>query len=110
MSTPKKLSPKKPVPLVGLTRKSTEAQIQRNIRVNQHMSSAGDLPFAKDKVNPRYIAGGAVLLPKLEGAALPNRASIWDRDQYRIGDGEIRQQTRIGSDNAMKIQSRGFRT
>lgn len=110
MSTPKKQSPKKPVPLVGLTRKSTEQQIQRNIRVNKHMPNAGDLPFAKDKVNPRYISGGAVLLPKLEGAALPNTTSIWDRMTYRTGDGEIRQQQRVGSDGAMKIPSRGFKT
>jgi hypothetical protein len=49
-------------------------------------------------------------MPKLKGAATPANESIWDRDTYRTGDGEVFQQMRPGAEDALKCQSRGFAT
>jgi hypothetical protein len=103
--------------LTGLSRKSGEAQITRSIeertrkvlRENRHNPAHALAPLT-DKNPSRYVRGGAVLMPKLKGAATPANASIWDRDTYRTGDGEIFQQMRPGADDALKCQSRGFST
>ena len=63
-----------------------------------------------DKNPPRYVRGGAVLLPRLKGAATPANQNIWDRGTYRVGDGEVRQVLRPGSQDAMKLPSKGFST
>ena len=80
-------------------------------RVNMTTRSAADAPRpATDKVPSRYIAGGPKLLPKRPGMALPSRDNIFNRDTYRVGDGEVFQQMRPGAEDALKLPSRGFRT
>jgi|VirMetMinimDraft_7_1064189.scaffolds.fasta_scaffold32649_4 hypothetical protein len=71
-------------------------------------SSAHALSPLTDKNPKRYVSGGAVLMPKLPGAALPNKSNIWDRTTYRTGDGEIAQQMRPGADDHLQMKSRGF--
>ena len=73
-------------------------------------SSAHALSPLTDKNPKRYVSGGAVLMPKLPGQALPNKSNIWDRTTYRTGDGEIAQQMRPGAEDALRLPSRGFST
>lgn len=98
----------KHVQLMNLSRKHGEAQIQRSIRINKTMPSAGDLPFANDKVSAKYIRGGAVLLPKLPGMALPPSNNLFTRGTYSPGDGEFGGFNRSGADDHLKFKSRGF--
>jgi hypothetical protein len=80
-------------------------------RVNMTTRSAADAPRpATDKVPARYIAGGPKLLPKLPGMAAPSRDNIFERNTYRVGDGEVFQQMRPGADDHLKCLSRGFST
>lgn len=88
---------------------SIEERTRKVLRVNQHNPAHALAPLT-DKNPKRYVRGGAVLLPKLKGAATPATESIWNRTTYRTGDGEIAQQMRPGAQDAMKLPSRGFAT
>jgi len=90
--------------------KLTIEQKTRTILRENRQSLSHVLPPLSDKNPKRYISGGAVLMPKLKGAALPNKSNIWDRTTYRTGDGEVFQQMRPGADDHLKCLSRGFRT
>jgi len=79
------------------------------LRVNRQ-SLSHVLPPLSDKNPKRYVSGGAVLMPKLPGQALPSKSNIWERNTYRTGDGEVFQQMRPGAEDALKFQSRGFKT
>jgi len=80
------------------------------MRVNPCMLRPGDLPRGSD-INPRrYVRGGAVLLPKLPGMALPQTENLFKRPSYVIGDGERMQSGRPGSEDFLKIKSMGYRT
>jgi hypothetical protein len=99
--------------LTGLSRKSGEAQITRSVeertrkvlRENRHNPAHALAPLT-DKNPPRYVRGGGVLMPKLKGAATSSNESIWDRDTYRTGDGEVAQQMRLGAQDFMKWVSK----
>ena len=101
------------IQLTGLSRKSGEAQITRSIeertrkvlRENRHNPAHALAPLT-DKNPPRYVRGGGVLMPKLKGAATPANESIWDRDTYRTGDGEVAQQMRLGAQDFIKWVSK----
>jgi len=90
--------------------KLTIEQRTRKILRENRQSLSHVLPPLTDKNPKRYVSGGAVLLPKLKNAALPNKSNIWDRTTYRTGDGEVFQQMRPGADDALKLPSRGFST
>lgn len=90
--------------------KLTIEQRTRKILRENRQSLSHVLPPLTDKNPQRYVSGGVVLLPKLKGAALPNKSNIWDRTTYRTGDGEVFQQMRPGAEDALKLPSRGFST
>jgi hypothetical protein len=96
----------KPIDKTTLT---IEQRTHKILRVNQNNPAHALAPLT-DKNPPRYVRGGAVLLPKLKGAAVPNKSNIWDRTTYRTGDGEIFQQMRPVAEDALKLPSRGFST
>jgi hypothetical protein len=96
----------KPIDKSNLT---IEQRTRTVLRENRHNPAHALAPLT-DKNPPRYVRGGAVLMPKLKGAALPNKSNIWDRTTYRTGDGEVFQQMRPGAEDALKCQSRGFST
>ena len=96
----------KPLDKSKLTKEQRTRKVLRQNRENpMHVMSS---PI--DKNPARYVRGGAVLLPKLEGAAVPANLNVWDRPTYRVGDGETRQVVRPGSQDAMTLPSRGFLT
>jgi hypothetical protein len=86
----------------------TVAERTRTVLRENLNSSAHALSPLTDKNPKRYVSGGAVLMPKLPGQALPNKSNIWDRTTYRTGDGEIAQQMRPGADDHLQMKSRGF--
>ena len=86
-----------------------EQRTRKVLRENRHNPAHALAPL-NDKNPPRYVRGGAVLMPKLKGAAVPNKSNIWDRTTYRTGDGEIFQQMRPGAEDALRLPSRGFST
>ena len=86
----------------------TVAERTRTVLRENRQSLSHVLPPLSDKNPKRYISGGAVLMPKLLGQALPNKSNIWERSTYRTGDGEVFQQMRPGAEDALKFQSRGF--
>ena len=94
---------------IDKTVRTVAERTRKVLRVNQHNPAHALAPM-NDKNPKRYVSGGAVLMPKLKGAALPNKSNIWDRTTYRTGDGEIAQQMRPGADDALKLPSRGFST
>ena len=105
---------KSPVGLKNLTRKSMERTTQHILRVNA-TSDTHALPIrTPDKMRQR--AGSAeVYAPRIkqENEALPvtfNRLKDASKDPYRTGDGEVRGAMRLGSEDAMKLPSRGFST
>ena len=88
----------------------TVAERTRTVLRENRQSLSHVLPPLSDKNPKRDVSGGAVLMPKLKGAALPNKSNIWDRTTYRTGDGEVFQQMRPGAEDALKLPSRGFST
>lgn len=86
----------------------TVAERTRTVLRENRQSLSHVLPPLSDKNPKRYVSGGAVLMPKLPGQALPNKSNIWDRTTYRTGDGEVFQQMRPGADDHLKMKSRGF--
>jgi len=91
------------------TKLTITERTRKVLRVNQHNPAHALAPMS-DKNPKRYVSGGAILMPKLPGAATVNQDSIWNRNTYRTGDGEIFQQMRPGAEDAMKLPSRGFST
>lgn len=94
---------------INITVRTVAERTRTVLRVNRQ-SLSHVLPPLSDKNPKRYVSGGAVLMPKLPGQALPNKSNIWDRDTYRTGDGEVLQQMRPGAEDALKLPSRGFKT
>lgn len=101
---------KTPVGLRNLTRKSMELATQKILRVNA-TSSTHALPIKTEKVYKRS--------PSVEGytprvkdiaEAMPPSNDLWQRGTYRVGDGETRQVDRPGSQDAMKLLSKGYST
>ena len=96
----------KPIDKSKLTKEQRTRKVLRQNRENpMHVMSS-----TIDKNPSRYVHGGAVLLPKLEGAAVPANLNVWDRPTYRVGDGETRQVLRPGSQDAIKLPSLGLST
>ena len=85
---------------------TAEEKTNKVLRVNQNNPAHALAPLA-DKNPKRYVRGGAVLLPKLPGQALPPGENLFERDTYKIGDGERMQSGRPGADDHLKIKSRG---
>lgn len=75
------------------------------LRVNPHNPNTAFMPQGKDKNPARYVRGGAKLLPKLPGAALPNTMSWKDQGDYIP---EPSAAPRSGSQDFLTIKSRGF--
>jgi hypothetical protein len=98
-------------PIKNLTRKSMERTTQHILRVNA-TSETHALPIrTPDKMRQR--AGSAeVYAPRIKRAneAMPPSNHLWSRDTYRTGDGEVRGAMRPGSEDAMKLPSRGYST
>ena len=82
-----------------------EQRTRTVLRENRHNPAHALAPLT-NKNPPRYVRGGGVLMPKLKGAATPANESIWDRDTYRTGDGEVAQQMRLGAQDFMKWVSK----
>jgi hypothetical protein len=82
-----------------------EQRTRAVLRVNQENPAHALAPLT-DKNPPRYVRGGARLMIKLKGAATPANQSVWNRDTYRTGDGEIAQQMRLGAQDFMKCVSK----
>jgi hypothetical protein len=81
--------------------RSVEERTRKVLRVNQENPAHALAPWT-DKNPKRYVSGGAKLMPKLLGAATPHSESIWNRDTYRTGDGEVIQQMRPGAQDFLK--------
>ena len=94
---------------INKTTLTIEQRTHKILRVNQNNPAHALAPLT-DKNPPRYVRGGVVLMPKLKGAAVPNKSNIWDRTTYRTGDGEVFQQMRPGAEDALRLPSRGFST
>ena len=94
---------------IDKTKLTIAERTHKILRVNQNNPAHALAPLT-DKNPPRYVRGGAVLLPKLKGAAVPNKSNIWNRTTYRTGDGEVSQQIRPGAEDALRLPSRGFST
>jgi len=88
------------------TKLSVEDRTKQVLRKNQE-TPAHALTPQTDKNPKRYISGGAVLMPKRPGQALPPGENLFERDTYKIGDGERMQSGRPGADDHLKIKSRG---
>jgi hypothetical protein len=74
------------------------------MRVNAFNANAAFLPAAPD----RFVRGDAAPLPKRPGQALPPSDNLFSRKEYVPGDGERMQTNRAGSEDFLKIQSKGF--
>ena len=76
------------------------------LRVNQENPAHAMAPYT-DKNPPTYVRGGAVLLTKRPGQALPANNNLFKRDTYVVGDGERMQSGRLGADDHLKYKSKG---
>jgi len=102
--------PTNPVPLRNLTRKGTELTTQRILRVNA-TSDTYVLPIKNDKAS-KHVHGTEGYTPRIRAAteAMPPSNDLWQRGTYRVGNGETRQVDRPGSQDAMKLLSKGYST
>lgn len=90
---------------IDKTTRTVEQRTRTVLRENkQNLSHV--LPLT-DKNPKRYVSGGAVLLPKLPGRAMPNTSDIFARGTYSVGDGERMQSGRPGADDHFKYKSHG---
>lgn len=96
----------RPPPLNNLSKRSAEENTKRVLRVNQNNPAHALAPL-NDKNPARYVRGGAVLLPKRPGQALPHGDNLFERGTYVPGDGERMQSGRPGADNHLQYKSRG---
>ena len=97
----------RPPPLNNLSKRSAEENTKRVLRVNQENPTHALAP-KNDKNPKRYVRGGAVLLPKLPGQALPPSGNLFERPVYVPGDGERMQAARAGASDFLNVQSRGY--
>lgn len=69
------------------------------------------LPTLSDRATQR-VRGNQVYVPRIKqvNEVAPPASNLWQRDIYRVGDGEQVQSLRSGSQDASKIQSKGFST
>ena len=69
------------------------------------------LPTLSDRATQR-VRGDNEYVERVRhpNEAKPVTNDLWQREVYRPGDGEQFQSTRFGSQDAMKIQSRGYST
>jgi hypothetical protein len=86
---------------------SAAERTKRVLRINQENPAHAMAPYT-DKNPPTYVRGGAVLLPKRLGQALPANNNLFKRDTYVVGDGERMQSGRPGADDHFKYKSRGY--
>jgi hypothetical protein len=86
----------------------TVAERTRTVLRENLNSSAHALSPLTDKNPKRYVSGGAVLLAKRPGQAMPASDNIFKRGTYSVGDGERMQSGRPGADDHLQIKSRGF--
>ena len=91
---------------IDTTKLSVAERTKQVLRENQE-SPAHALAPLNDKNPKRYVRGGAVLLPKRPGQALPAGDNLFKRDTYVVGDGERMQSGRPGADDHLMIRSRG---
>lgn len=96
--------------LTNLTKKSAELEAKHKLRVNA-TSQTHMLPIQSDKAS-KHAHGTEGYTPRIRAAeeALPPANDLWQRDTYRVGDGEVRQVVRPGSQDAMKLPSKGHST
>jgi hypothetical protein len=93
-------------------KKTATDRILRVNTFNPGMAYAQSL----EKVNPRVIPGGALLLPKRPGqAAPPTFSHVKSKETYKPGMGEctgvgraVSHDIRAGANDFLKIASRGF--
>jgi hypothetical protein len=80
------------------------------MRVNKSATLA-KLPVLSDRA-PKKMRGKTFYEERVRypGEAKPITNDLWQREVYRPGDGEQFQSTRSGSQDAMKIQSKGYST
>ena len=86
--------------------KSVEERTRKVLRENQHNPAHALAPL-NDKNPKRYVRGGAVLLPKRPGQALPPSDDLFRRAVYVVGDGERMQSGRPGADDHLQYKSKG---
>jgi hypothetical protein len=86
----------------------TVAERTRTVLRENRQSLSHVLPPLSDKNPKRYVSGGAVLMPKLPGRAMPPSDNVFKRGNYSVGDGERMQSGRPGADDHLQIKSRGF--
>lgn len=86
---------------------SAEEKSKKVLRVNQHTSTHLHQNMST-KVDPRTIAGGAVINPRNEHTATAvNRVVITNSGPYRTGDGDVKSVYRPGSQDFLKYPSKG---
>jgi len=80
------------------------------MRVNKEATLA-KLPVLSDRA-PKKMRGSDVYIERVRhpGEAQPIANVLWQRNVYRIGDGEQIQPIRAGSQDAIKLPSKGFST
>jgi hypothetical protein len=89
----------------------SKTQLKKILRVNPTSDTYVIQMQPVDKMRKR--AGSAeVYAPRVkqENEAMPPASDLWSRDTYRVGDGEVRGAMRPGSEDAMKLPSRGHST
>ena len=89
------------------TKLSIAERTKQVLRVNQENPAHALAPLS-NKNPPRYVRGGALLLPKRPGQALPPGDNLFNRGTYVPGDGERMQSGRPGADDHLKVKSRGY--
>ena len=80
------------------------------MRVNKEATLA-KLPVLSDRA-PKKMRGNTFYEERVRhpDEAKPVTNDLWQREVYRPGDGEQFQSTRAGSQDAMKVLSRGYST
>ena len=88
-------------PITNLSRKSAEAQIQRRLQMTQNMKNLDPMKYASDRAN-QGVKGNTRYTPRnrAKNEAMPPSADLFKRATYRLGDGEVVQQQRPGSDHS----------
>jgi len=80
------------------------------VRVNKSATLA-KLPVLSERA-PKKMRGNTFYEERVRhpDEAKPVTNDLWQREVYRPGDGEQFQSTRAGSQDAMKVLSRGYST
>lgn len=74
-------------------------------RVNRQAPLASFAVSFNEKNPARYVAGGALLMPKDPNVVPPNTMSVWERPAYVPPKAAL---FRPGADDHLKIKSKGF--